>query len=131
MDTNDAPKPERAAHLFQPGKSGNPGGRPKGSRNRLQGDFMRELADDFAANGKAAIETCRKEKPDKYLAIVASLMPKEVDVRRTAEDLTDDELAAIVGALRSQLEAEGVLQPDGRDGAPDAPPVPRQLPPVH
>src|SRR5262245_33082869 len=32
---------------WKPGQSGNPAGRPKGSRNRLSEDFIRAFAEDF------------------------------------------------------------------------------------
>jgi hypothetical protein len=36
---------------FKPGQSGNPEGRPKGSRHRLSEKFLAELAADFEAGG--------------------------------------------------------------------------------
>jgi len=93
------------ANQFKPGQSGNPGGKPVGSRNRLQGDLMRALSEDFAAHGKAAIAQCRTEKPDVYLRIVASLMPKELEAKRPLEGLTDEELEAGIALLREYLIA--------------------------
>lgn len=93
---------------FKAGETANPGGKPVGARNKLQGDFMRELADDFAANGKDAIIACRTDKPEQYIRIIASLMPKELEVKRPLEELTDDELAAGVAALQRYLDAQGV-----------------------
>lgn len=95
------------ATQFQPGNKANPGGKPAGARNRLQGDFMRELAEDFEANGRRAIAACRTEKPEQYVRIIASLMPKELEVKRPLEDLTDDELAAGVAALQRYLDSQG------------------------
>jgi hypothetical protein len=91
------------ATRFQPGVSPNPGGKPVGSRNKLQGDFMRELCEDFAANGRNAIIACRTEKPDAYVKIIASLMPKEFEIKRPLEELSEDELVAGVAALQSFL----------------------------
>ena len=88
---------------FQKGKSGNPGGKPVGSRNRLQGDFMREMADDFAEHGKAAIVQCRTEKPDVYVKVIASLMPRELEIKQPLDDLSEDELIAGVAALQAFL----------------------------
>ena len=88
---------------FKPGQSGNPSGKPIGSRNRLQGEFMRELAEDFAAHGKAAIAQCRMEKPDVYLKVVASLLPKELEIKRPLEDLSDEELDNAIAFLRNGL----------------------------
>lgn len=92
---------------FKPGNKANPGGKPVGARNRLQGDFMNALAEDFAANGIDAIKVCRTEKPEQYVRIIASLMPKELEVKRPLEDLTDDELAAGVAALQRYLDSQG------------------------
>ena len=92
-----------AATQFKLGNNANPGGKPIGARNRLQGDFMRELSEDFAANGKGAIVQCRVEKPDVYIKVVASLMPKELEIKRPLEDLTDEELDAAVILLRKSL----------------------------
>lgn len=92
---------------FKPGVSPNPGGKPVGSRNALQGDFMRALAEDFAAHGIAAIQETRENSPAQYVKIVASLMPKELEIKRPLEDLSDDDLIAGVAALQSYLDAEG------------------------
>ena len=97
------------AKQFKPGQSGNPGGKPIGARNRLQGDFMRALSEDFAAYGKAAIAQCRAEKPDAYLRIVASLFPKELEVKRPLDDLSDEELENAIALLRQELGKARIL----------------------
>ena len=43
-------------------------------------DFIAKLADDFEANGEAAIERCRMDDPAAYLRLVASLAPKNIAV---------------------------------------------------
>ena len=60
--------------------SGNPAGRPLGSKNRVAEDFVKALADDFAEHGKAVIEKVRLEKPGTYLKLVADLVPKDFNV---------------------------------------------------
>lgn len=98
---------------FQPGQVANPLGRPKGSRNKLGEDFIKALQEDFTANGVQAIATVREERPHEYLKVVASLLPKQIEVKETAFDgISDEELAALVVAARSALGvAEG-----GREG---------------
>jgi hypothetical protein len=51
---------------FKPGAA-NTAGRPRGSRNRLQGDFLRALAADFAEHGEGVIAIARIERPVEYL----------------------------------------------------------------
>lgn len=101
---------ERLAGLkpFQPGQSGNPKGRKPGSRNKVNEDFLRAITEDFATNGKAAIEAMRTERPHEYVKVVASLLPKEVNINTNAfEDMTEDELASGIAALQSFLAAQG------------------------
>ena len=93
---------------FQPGQSGNPGGKPVAARNRLQADFLYALAEDFAAHGKAALQRCREEKPDVYVRMVASLMPKDFEVKGLFDEFTDEELEASVVLLRAQIAAAAI-----------------------
>lgn len=88
---------------FQPGESGNPGGKPKAARNRLQGAFLNALADDFDAHGVKAIRRARLRDPMGYVKAVAALMPKQVEQSQPLDDLTDAELLAGIALLRSRL----------------------------
>lgn len=69
---------------FRPGQSGNLGGKPTGTRNRLAAALLQALADDFEKHGKTAILSCRSEAPARYLQIVSSLLPKELAVEAGA-----------------------------------------------
>lgn len=92
---------------FKPGQSGNPGGRPVGTRLKINGAFLRALAEDFDKHGVKAIEACRIEDPSAYVKVLASLLPKEVEIRKPLEDFADDELIAAVRALQSFIAAQG------------------------
>ena len=76
-------------------------GRPKGSRNKLGEAFIEALKDDFEAHGKQAIVEVRETKPDQYLKVIASLMPKDVNLNITddASEMSDDELANRIASL--------------------------------
>lgn|SRR5690242_4756990 len=91
---------QRPVHLWRPGESGNPAGRPRGSRNKLAEDFVAALYADFQDHGSAAIAACRTEKPDVYLRVVASLLPKDVNFNvRQLDDLSDEQLLARLRAV--------------------------------
>ena len=94
---------------FKPGVSPNPGGKPIGARNRLQGDFLRVLVDDFEKHGRQAIEKARKDDPLGYVRVIAALMPKELETRQSPyADVTDEELEAGIAAMRAILDAQGI-----------------------
>lgn len=109
--TDDQEKP---AHLYKPGQSGNPAGRPKGSRNKLGEAFIEALHDDFNEHGIAAIQKTRDEKPDVYVRVIASLLPKEFKIETTS-DLTDEQLDARIRTLANLVEI-GIGEPSGRAG---------------
>ena len=93
-------------YAWKAGQTGNPAGRPKGSRNKLGEDFVKALQEDFTEHGKGVIATVRAEKPADYLKVVASLLPKQIEVKEGAFDgVSDEQLAALVVAARSALSA--------------------------
>ena len=68
---------------WKPGESGNPAGRPKGSRNKLSEEFIAEVYADWCEHGAAAIQTVRETRPDVYVKVVASLLPRQVQAEVT------------------------------------------------
>ena len=92
-------------HCWKPGQSGNPAGRPKGSRHKLSEDFIRALAEDFENHGKDAIVKMREDRPGDYIRVIASLVPKDLNLNvNEYEHWTDEQLADRIEQLDRELE---------------------------
>ena len=65
---------------FQPGQSGNPKGRPKGSRNKLSENFVSDLQELWEEQGPEILRRVSKESPDKLLAAMVQVLPKDFQV---------------------------------------------------
>ena len=68
---------------WPPGVSGNPNGRPVGSRSAFSAGFTRDLAEVWAEKGKASMLYTAEKQPAVFFAICARLLPN--DVRVTVE----------------------------------------------
>jgi hypothetical protein len=95
--------------VWKKGESGCSEGRGKGNRDKLSRAFMRALVVDFDENGVAAITKVRNTDPASYLRVIASVLPKELEVTNVDKDLSDEQLADIIAALRSGISA-GIIR---------------------
>ena len=59
---------QRGLIPWKPGQSGNPKGRPQGSRNKLSEEFFRDLCDAWQAFGKPALMTAAWTHPVEFRA---------------------------------------------------------------
>jgi RNA binding exosome subunit len=99
---------------FQPGN----GGRPRGAKNRLTGDFIGALAKEFEEHGADAIKIVRTERPHEFLKIIASLMPKELEISdNRLQDISDDELELFISFAQRQLASDRARVIEGTVGS--------------
>jgi hypothetical protein len=106
-------------HQFKPG---NPG-RPKGSRNKLGEAFIADLFATWQKRGLSAIERVIDEKPEAYLKVIASLLPKNVNLKHDhLDDLTDDQLirklAVLTEMAKPLLSKLNAMEGEGKDITP-------------
>ena len=96
------------ANLWQPGQSGNPAGRTRGSRNALSEEVICALLRDFRQHGQEAVARVRRTQPAAYLKILALLVPREhkVEHSNVIKDLTDEQLEDMIEYLKTSLEAQ-------------------------
>lgn len=88
--------------LFEKGHNRG-GGRKHGARNRLSTDLIEALAQDFREHGMEAVRICRIEKPNEYLKIVASLIPRELEITDSRlKEISDDELERLIELTRAK-----------------------------
>jgi hypothetical protein len=99
---------------FPPGVSGNPNGRPVGSRAVFSGAFMRDLAEVWAEHGKDTMLRTARSSPETFFATCARLLPKDVEltIRQHYSGLDESDLM-ILRAIRDAI-------PNANDLAPQA-----------
>ena len=100
-------RPKPSAPQWQPGQSGNPKGRPIGSRNKLNEKFILALHDDFAKHGPAVIAEVRETRPEVYLKVIASILPRELHFKSESvfEGMTNEQLDEALESIRCALTA--------------------------
>jgi hypothetical protein len=92
----------RSKGWIKPGEVRNPAGRPKGTRNKLGEDFLKDLHDAWKTKGKGAIDCVVKDRPHEFLKVVAGLLPKDINIKVDAlSEIDDTELAACLASLRA------------------------------
>lgn len=90
-------------------------GRPQGARDRISTAFLTAFADDFEANGVEAIKKMRDEDVSSYVKVAVALQPKEIELKRPLEGVTDDKLAEAIDMLADVIRAQAPTPPPEKD----------------
>lgn len=91
------------AGRFLKGHKGGPG-RPRGYKLALSRAFVEDLLEDWHEHGSTAIAATRKTRPHEYLRVIASLVPRDVNLNvNPHEEMTDEQLAERLRALQSTI----------------------------
>jgi hypothetical protein len=96
---------ESKKHLFKPGQSGNPAGRPPGNPNRttqIVRNLFATILEDEQDNFKSALETLRVESPKDYIQVMTKL---------SAKFLPDLTVTALQNADGTNLEPMQIIIP--------------------
>jgi hypothetical protein len=90
--------------MWPPGVSGNPNGRPVGSRTAFSAGFLKDLAEVWRAHGKDAMLHTAKTQPATFFAVCARLIPSDVKltVEQTYGGLSVDDYA-VLRAIREAI----------------------------
>jgi hypothetical protein len=105
---------DRTAPRARPGRKATAGAATtKRTKKTLGDDFLDAVRADFRTHGAGVIAAVRADKPDQYLKIVQSVLPKDLHVSiDNLESLSDDEIRRRIRGLEAVLGPFGD-QPDG------------------
>jgi hypothetical protein len=101
-------KRSRTDTQFKPGQSGNPKGRPKSSKHKLNDEFLYELSESWAEGGREVLRRVMQEQPVEYLKMMTKLIIAwdidDTPEQPSLEALSDEDLALLGQFLRWKIE---------------------------
>jgi hypothetical protein len=82
-------------------------------RIALNEKFLEDFLEHYEKHGKAALEILFREQPAKYVFLAASLLPKEIDVTHTENNLSDvpdDRIDTLIEQLKRRSNLVDTLR---------------------
>jgi len=93
---------------FKRGQSGNPRGRPKGTRHRFGAQFLEDFHDIWMAHGRELLALAAIKDPVSFIKVAALLVPKDLGLQHTiAKDFGALWRHMSAGTMPTLDEAEG------------------------
>jgi hypothetical protein len=89
------------------GRSGNPAGRPQGSRQKISERLLSDLADVWEKHGRSVLARLAVDEPGKLASIAYGLLPKDIFIsveQKTPAGLDPDDWARMVSLARTMKE---------------------------
>jgi len=78
-ETNSKIGRDEQSGQFLQGSSGNPYGRPKGSRNKLGEQFIADLHAEWEQSGATALKRMAENDPVSFVKVTASILPAKIE----------------------------------------------------
>jgi hypothetical protein len=103
----------RHSGQWKPGQSGNPLGRPKGTRNRFSETFVADVAESWDRHGQRVLEHLATLEPARYADLCSRLIPREVvaTLEQKGASALDQSDLEILRAIRDAIPDAGSREP--------------------
>ena len=97
---------------FEKGQSGNPSGRPKGSRNKATNDLRSRISvfleSEFSSIKKAYASLSAEKKLKFFVDLLSYTVPKLSNTKMEVEfeNMTNDQLAIVISELKKEAQQQ-------------------------
>lgn len=114
--SNPRGNPETLAPAWGKGQSGNPAGRPKGSRNAFGEAFIADMQKAWEEGGPDVIKRVMDEDPAAFLRSAVAILPKQMDVTvNKYEQFDEQQLKHAFASALNEARKLGIV--DNEPGA--------------